>query len=142
MFSTEESHGIERITQEIKQLDDEKEGTQKLATLKEQETTTTLGWEGLRVRVPNQRSGPWQTIGKPELELQRDPVAARNATTATRRKKKIFFLSFYLLTPLVLSIDHTPKPAGIEKCTLKGFGEGGARRTPRSAQGQDEHGHN
>ena len=33
---------MERITQEIKQLDNEKEGTQILATLKEQETTTTL----------------------------------------------------------------------------------------------------
>lgn len=94
MFSTEESHGIERITQEIKQLDDEKEGTQKLATLKEQETTTILGWEGLRVRVPYKRSGPWQTIGKPDLELQRDTVAARNATTAARRKKKNFFPFF------------------------------------------------
>lgn len=51
MFSTEESHGIEIITQEIKGLDDEKEGSQKLATSKEQEATTTLRWEGLRVRV-------------------------------------------------------------------------------------------
>ena len=57
------------------------------------------------------------------------------------KEKEIFFpLSFYL-TFLALSIDHPPKPAGIEKCTLKRFG-GGARRTSRSPQGQDEHGHN
>lgn len=95
MFSTEESHGIERITQEIKGLDDEKEGTQKLATPKDQEATITLKWEGLRVRVPYERSGPWQTIGKLELELQRDTVAARNATAAARRKK-IFFSPLFL----------------------------------------------
>lgn len=140
VFSAEESHGIERITQEIKGLDDEKEGTQKLATPKDQEATITLKWEGLRVRIPYKRSGPWKTIGKLELELQRDTVAARNATSAARRKKFFFPLSFYL-TFLALSIDHPPKPAGIEKCTLKRFG-GGARRTSRSPQGQDEHGHN
>ena len=47
-----------RITQEIKGLDDEKEGTQKLATPKDQEATITLKWEGLRVRIPYKRSGP------------------------------------------------------------------------------------
>lgn len=48
MFSTEESHGIEIITQEIKGGSSEKEGTQKLATSKEQEATTTLRWEGAK----------------------------------------------------------------------------------------------
>ena len=35
----------------------EKEGTQKLATQKEQEATTTLGWEGLSTRVLGSRAG-------------------------------------------------------------------------------------
>lgn len=61
VFSTEESHGIERVTQGLKESDkpNEKEGTQKLATQKEQEATTTLGWEELRAVVLYKRSEPW-----------------------------------------------------------------------------------
>lgn len=91
MFSTEESHGIEIITQEIKGLDDEKEGTQKLATSKEQEATTALRWEGLRVRVSYEvrtMANHWQARARAA-----DTAAARNATTAARRK--IFFSPFF-----------------------------------------------
>lgn len=35
----------------------EREGTQKLATQKEQEATITLGWEGLSARVLDPRAG-------------------------------------------------------------------------------------
>lgn len=35
----------------------EREGTQTLATQKEQEATTTLGWEGLSARVLGPRAG-------------------------------------------------------------------------------------
>ena len=115
MFSTEESHGIERITQEIKGLDDEKEGTQKLATPKDQEATITLKWEGLRVRVPYERSGPWQTIGKLELELQRDTVAARNVTAAARRKTIFFSPLFFKIFIGVWLLYNVAFVSGVQK---------------------------
>ena len=45
----------------------EREGTQKLATQKEQEATITLGWEGLSARVLGPRAGTldlnWEKSG-------------------------------------------------------------------------------
>lgn len=139
IFNRGKSWYIERVTQGLKEPDkpNEKDGTQKLATQKEQEATTTLGWEELRAMVPYKRPGPWGMHQARARAVAETQLLPEMQPWQWGERRFCFLPSFHPLTHSSAFYWLWPESSWNWEMHPEEVWEGQAGRTPRGAQGQD-----